>query len=829
MATLKEKKLPQTLNIIDTLIEATDHFSGLSKEKNFNQSVYIFSSIVDGFSAIEKTLTSTQSESIHKSKKNIERSIHLIAKQMEQGNFLKIAEVVQFSLMPQLRELRWTFEAGISGEQVAQPITIGVYSSRANPRVAYPEERINAYIEEAERQGVGLIFFSSDDVDVENRQIKADAFKDNQWQKIDAPFPDVINNISPSSRIQQSRVERKLRRELPFTSFYVGNKYHLPKKLVKYRKYADLLVPFKVCKNENVIHDFMQDNKIVVFKPIMGRRGENIFFVEKRGNRYSVLDQKKEQVLGTEKFSEWISKVILKNRNSYMIQHYIQARTKEGEPYDIRAHVQKNGEGKWQLTRIYPRIGNRQSILSNISRGGRTDNFEVLLKEQFGKDGLQYGEEIRKLAIDLTKHLDKIHGLALDELGLDLAIDQNGRFWLHEVNNGPQSTFHETERASNTIAYATYIAKNGIVNTNESDKGTTSKGQFNALVTDLEWANLDNRYRIGMLVNENEVENLAVACAYVAKYEGVDFYYFSPRDIDFGEMLIRGHFYEDKEWVTKIVEYPDAIYDRLRLRGMQGYKFVYEELEDIPFTNEFFGNSISKLEVYDKLTSTGKIDDAIIPYQKVDRIKDIFKFINKYRKVILKPEVGSFAKGVHFIEKQDIDDFFVAVGEHEKYYNEVSIRNYLRKLIKQGTFIVQEYIETRTLEGQPFDIRVHMMKGDNGEWSIVNSYPRIGFYYAVISSTSKGGYIGELSGFLDRNFSSKKIKEDIKFITLRCSEIFDNLYDEHLSEIAFDIAIDKEMKVYIIEVNVNKPGIIYYDFEVAKHAIPYAISLVEKN
>src|SRR5699024_1072932 len=103
----------------------------------------------------------------------------------------------------------------------------------------------------------------------------------------------------------------------------------------------------------------------------------------------------------------------------------------------------------------------------------------------------------------------------------------------------------------------------------------------------------------------------------------------TPKDIDFNEMLIRGYFYENNEWVAKIVDYPDAIYDRLRLRGIKGYNVIYEELEGIPFTNEFCGNSISKLEVYDKLQATGKLDDVLIPYQKVDRVRDIFRSIQE--------------------------------------------------------------------------------------------------------------------------------------------------------------------------------------------------------
>src|SRR5699024_12816110 len=67
------------------------------------------------------------------------------------------------------------------------------------------------------------------------------------------------------------------------------------------------------------------------------------------------------------------------------------------------------------------------SILSNISRGGRTEDLTSLLVDEFGhKKGHTYGKELRQLALELTEYLDRIHNFSLDELGLDLAIDQTG-------------------------------------------------------------------------------------------------------------------------------------------------------------------------------------------------------------------------------------------------------------------------------------------------------------------------------------------------------------------------------------------------------------------
>src|SRR5699024_8326695 len=79
----------------------------------------------------------------------------------------------------------------------------------------------------------------------------------------------------------------------------------------------------------------------------------------------------------------------------------------------------------------------------------------------------------------------------------------------------------------------------------------------------------------------------------------------------------------------------------------------------------------------------------------------------------------------HFISKVNRNEYFVAEGENKHHYDEMMLNKYLKDLLKKGTFIVQKYIETRTIDGQPFDIRVHMMKDGNGEWSFVNNYPEL--------------------------------------------------------------------------------------------------------
>src|SRR5699024_6393921 len=161
---------------------------------------------------------------------------------------------------------------------------------KANPKDLYPEARVAELNKEGQREHAILLYFTSNNVDFKNKKINAQIFKDNTWQEDESDFPNVINNTGTTKKHQQFITERKLRRIIPFTSFHVGNKFYLTKVMVQQRRFADLLVPFKMVQNKQIVYDYLEEEKIVVAKLILGARGERIYFIRRNGNRFTVTD-----------------------------------------------------------------------------------------------------------------------------------------------------------------------------------------------------------------------------------------------------------------------------------------------------------------------------------------------------------------------------------------------------------------------------------------------------------------------------------------------------------------------------------------------------------
>lgn len=681
---------------------------------------------------------------------------------------------------------------------------LGVYTDKG-PFNQMPSERLVALANEASRNSYELCVFGNEEVDFRKEEIHGRVWVNGQWIEQTTPFPDVLINELPRTSKECSEIERKLKNRIPFLTHLLGGKEDVYNKFKQSEHFKECTIPtFRLKEKKDVLEACKEYSKVII-KPDKGRQGQKVYLVQQEKNQFIVQEHKKLVKYTFPKFMDFVAKLI--KEGDYLVQQYVHCRTNDGEPFDFRCHVQRNGEGKWEITRIYARIGQRNTILSNVSRGGRTEDLAPFLEKEYPEYHKQMNEVIRQLAIDFAAYINSFYKHPLSELGIDLSIDTDMNIWMYEINAGPQSKYHEEERAKRTIAYAAYIGKQAKPPIYEK-----------------------RRMTIALLEGYEDSPNINKACAVMAKYYGVDFFYFTENDVDVENKLIKGYRLENEEWIVNRFEYPDVVYDRMRLRGIKGHTRVYQALKSVPFTNSLFGNSINKLELYDQLSPIEEIQENIIPYEKVTTHEGINKFIEKHQSIILKPQVGSFAKGVLFVSAQK-GMYEVYDKQDRQLLCQSDFNTWLTNHILNKSYVVQKYIQTRTIDGHPFDVRVHLFKDGKNNWSLVKIQPRIGTNYATILVPRSGGYMANWDAFVKRNFGKDAYTElhhRIKEACFKIAKAYEKLKKQSLSEIAFDIAISPEKEIYLIELNVNRPGVNYYEFDLAAHAIPYAI-YVAKN
>ncbi|WP_211747477.1 YheC/YheD family protein [Paenibacillus sp. Marseille-Q4541] len=202
----------------------------------------------------------------------------------------------------------------------------------------------------------------------------------------------------------------------------------------KTQKYIPKTLPF----NRSNLKTMLSDYSTIYFKPTGGSGGFHIIRIKKLGDSYQTQHKTEKKRYSTiDSLYEQLNKRA-KNR-PYLLQKGIKLATVNGRPFDIRVMVQKTNSGVWKSTGIFLKIGRRGAVATNYNQGGDIAFLQqTLTKAGFSKAQIQkIEEELKKLGESVGNVFSK-HGSGFHELGLDVALDKEGVFWILEVNTRPQ-------------------------------------------------------------------------------------------------------------------------------------------------------------------------------------------------------------------------------------------------------------------------------------------------------------------------------------------------------------------------------------------------------
>lgn len=125
-------------------------------------------------------------------------------------------------------------------------------------------------------------------------------------------------------------------------------------------------------------------------------------------------------------------------RNYTLIQEGIKLPSPNGRNIDMRATVQRDGKGELNITSIAVRVGERGSPVTSTRTGSTCYRFEDFFTRTFNSPEKvkQLREKIDQFLITVYTCTEKSYG-PFGEIGIDFALDQQGKLWLIECNAKP--------------------------------------------------------------------------------------------------------------------------------------------------------------------------------------------------------------------------------------------------------------------------------------------------------------------------------------------------------------------------------------------------------
>lgn len=331
---------------------------------------------------------------------------------------------------------------------------IGLLHIRKDPKKV---SRAYLYAAIAKLEGVELFYFTSKDVDFNEKTINGFFNENGKWVKRITCFPDVVINVGGPNTLKQTMIFDRLSRYVPFTSYKVGTKLSVYERIKKAKLFSEHVIPYRRIRNAKQVIDFIEEYKKIIIKPRSDSHGNMVHYLEGCDNGYLIKYRDKDTILSKEQLTHYVNQLLTKR--IMLVQKYIESRRKTNEPYDLRLHMQKDDHGKWNITSIIPRVGPHDKIITNISQGGQLSLFDRFVAIEFGKNAKEIKDKVEKFCYDFSKHFDILYPYNFDELGIDVGIDENQKIWIYEVNWRPGHVFIESKAAKNAVKYAIYLAK----------------------------------------------------------------------------------------------------------------------------------------------------------------------------------------------------------------------------------------------------------------------------------------------------------------------------------------------------------------------------------
>ncbi len=242
---------------------------------------------------------------------------------------------------------------------------------------------------------------------------------------------------------------------MKYKSRSIGNKWTKTKWLLG-REDLKRHVPYTLKFDKPNLIAMLNTHDVIYFKPTYGSGGANIIRIKKREQDYQTKANSGKAVFATiDQLYDHLKK--RSARRAYLLQRGITLARTNGRPFDIRVMVQKTNEGKWISTALFTKIGRPGRVATNYNQGGRVGYIRPALT------GAGYSADSSDRIVTRLKQMGTAAGRCFDrhkkglrELGLDVALDQDGYPWILEVNTRPQ--FYPLKNFKNKALYRRIVS-----------------------------------------------------------------------------------------------------------------------------------------------------------------------------------------------------------------------------------------------------------------------------------------------------------------------------------------------------------------------------------
>lgn len=306
---------------------------------------------------------------------------------------------------------------------------------------------------------------------------------------------------------------------------------------------------------------------------------------------------------------------------------------------------------------------------------------------------------------------------------------------------------------------------------------------------------------VGFLREDQLPTQLAKVLAITCKNFNIDLVYFRPEDILQKKNKIKGKILLNDTWeeitcpLPNFIDVPAYLFEHVEYQSILNYLARKTKLSIDR------RHIISKDVLQKELVKDSKLKKYVIPMKESESHQDIQKFLKQYGAVVVKRSIDLEGIDKYLIEKRE-NDYKVTMKDNTLICNEEELSGYLKTTFNHNSFIVQQYIHSKTKTNSPFYCRIYLQKNGQNKWEVVHKYIRVGVGTDGLFDSTYNG-VSLINHFLNFNYPNRRKELSMKLnqIGLNTAEKVEGIQKGDFMVMGVDIGIDPDGNMYIYSVS----------------------------
>lgn len=295
---------------------------------------------------------------------------------------------------------------------------------------------------------------------------------------------------------------------------------------------------------------------------------------------------------------------------------------------------------------------------------------------------------------------------------------------------------------------------------------------------------------------------------------GLDVFVFTPMDVHPSKEQIHALIFDPKtgKWSRKWRSFPNMIYDRCRIQRSARFQQLLrfrERYKHLTFLNRPLRNKWTIHQTFSQKSRFRQHMPETLLYQSS---ADLHRMLKNSSVVYVKPANGTGGRGILRIERLKNGRGIYDIQGRRQDRRIISPRKVssarLDSIVRQwcigGRFLVQQGIPMRLPSGRFHDYRMLVQKNGQGVWELTGMAGRVGAARSVTSNLHGGGHAVRaeilLKEWLGSTEKTDRVMKTAEKLGLEAAAFLEDSFSA-LCELALDLAIDREGKIYVLEVN----------------------------